>query len=347
GSGGIGSAQRVRSTREHWTGPQDRWRRGGDGCGRPASAGGIVARRYDGSGSDFLSGTISEGDSSSRLASINARRIFSITVISVFIAIRLSRVPAHCSSLLESQFERTARCRAVFRMASEASFRWTASSVNVSRSMIMSNPLARPGSETGAMIREGPGPGRPPAACPGVAQAGASERRDVPFTSRELGALAARGRGAAGAGRGGRGHAVRPVPGGGGERRGARVGAQVPQAEELARRPPLRLLVGDEVDGLVVERIADGDHVRRAVGSRGGEVAHPVRLKELPRLGGPARHRAPPARRTRPAPRPRSRRSGPRSAARSGRPGGAARLRRGPARPPAGPSGDSGAPPAP
>src|SRR5947208_8019152 len=43
--------------------------------------------RYDGSGSDFLSGTISEGDSSSRLASINARRIFSITVISVFIAI--------------------------------------------------------------------------------------------------------------------------------------------------------------------------------------------------------------------------------------------------------------------
>src|SRR5207253_1993722 len=79
GSGGGGSAQRVRSTREHWTGPQDRWRKGGDGCGRPASAGGIVSRRYDGSGSDFLSGTISEGDSSSRLASINARRIFSIT----------------------------------------------------------------------------------------------------------------------------------------------------------------------------------------------------------------------------------------------------------------------------
>ena len=68
---------------------------GGDGCGRPASAGGIVSGVYDGSGSDFLSGTISEGDSSSRFASINARRIFSITVISVFIAIRLSRVPAH------------------------------------------------------------------------------------------------------------------------------------------------------------------------------------------------------------------------------------------------------------
>src|SRR5213080_880721 len=56
---------------------------GGDGCGRPASAGGIVSGVYDGSGSDFLSGTISEGDSSSRFASINARRIFSITVISV------------------------------------------------------------------------------------------------------------------------------------------------------------------------------------------------------------------------------------------------------------------------
>src|SRR2546428_652907 len=123
-----------------------------------------AVRRYDRSGSDCLSGTISEGDSSSRLASINARRIFSITVISVFIAVRLSRVPAHCSSLLESPFERTARCRAVFRMASEASFRWTASSVKVSRSMIMvSGPLTGPVSETGAMIRRvPPGAGTPP-----------------------------------------------------------------------------------------------------------------------------------------------------------------------------------------
>src|SRR2546427_8926182 len=124
-------------------GPRIIRRRGGDGCGRPASAGGIVLRRYDRSGSDSLSGTIREGDSSSRLASSNAWRIFSITVISVFIAVRLSWVPAHCSSLLESPFERTVRCRAVFRMASEASFRWTASSVNVSRSMIMvCSPLA-------------------------------------------------------------------------------------------------------------------------------------------------------------------------------------------------------------
>src|SRR5207237_9460508 len=88
-------------------GPRIIRRRGGDGCGRPAAAGGIVLRRYDRSGSDSLSGTIREGDSSSRLASINARRIFSITVISVFIAVRLSRVPAHCSSFPESPFAGT------------------------------------------------------------------------------------------------------------------------------------------------------------------------------------------------------------------------------------------------
>src|SRR5207253_1420596 len=41
-------------------GPRIIRRRGGDGCGRPASAGGIVLRRYDRSGSDTLSGTISE-----------------------------------------------------------------------------------------------------------------------------------------------------------------------------------------------------------------------------------------------------------------------------------------------
>src|SRR5436853_4499311 len=202
-------------------GPRIVRRRGGDGCGRPASAGGIVFRRYDRSGSDCLSGTISEGDSSSRFASINARRIFSITVISVFIAVRLSRVPAHCSSLLESPFERTARCRAVFRMASEASVRWTASSVKVSRSMIMlSGPLAGPGSETGAMIGPVPRPQTLPAPCRGAAQTGAAVPRDVPFISRELGALAARGPGAAGAARARRGHAVRPVAGGGGERGG-------------------------------------------------------------------------------------------------------------------------------
>ena len=186
-------------------GPRIIRRRGGDGCGRPASAGGIVFRRYDGSGSDCLSGTISEGDSSSRLASINARRIFSITVISVFIAVRLSRVPAHCSSLLESPFERTVRCRAVFRMASYARFRWTASSVNVSRSMIMMcRSLARPGSETGAMIGAMPRPRTRPAPCRGAAHTGAPVPRAVPFTSRKLGALAARGPGAAGGVRRGR-----------------------------------------------------------------------------------------------------------------------------------------------
>src|SRR5438477_734486 len=86
-------------------GPRIIRRRGGDGCGRPVSAGGIVLRRYDRSGSDCLSGTISEVDPSSRLASINARRIFSITVISVFIAVRMSRVLAHFSSLLYSTIE--------------------------------------------------------------------------------------------------------------------------------------------------------------------------------------------------------------------------------------------------
>jgi len=135
------------------------------------------------------------------LASINARRIFSITVISVFIAVRLSRVPAHCSSLLESPFERTVRCRAVFRMASYARFRWTASSVNVSRSMIMMcRSLARPGSETGAMIGAMPRPRTRPAPCRGAAHTGAPVPRAVPFTSRKLGALAARGPGAAGGG---------------------------------------------------------------------------------------------------------------------------------------------------
>src|SRR5207247_7750272 len=124
--GAAGALVWARSARA-LDGPRIIRRRGGDGCGRPASAGGIVFRRYDRSGSDCLSGTISEGDSSSRLASINARRIFSITVISVFIAVRLSRVPAHCSSLLESSFERTVSCLAVCRIASEDRYRRPAS----------------------------------------------------------------------------------------------------------------------------------------------------------------------------------------------------------------------------
>src|SRR5439155_23633364 len=120
------------------------------------------------------------------------------------------------------------------------------------------------------------------------------------------------------------------------------VRPQVAQAQELACRPPLRLLVGDEVERDVVERIADGDHVRRAVGPGGGEVADPVRLKELPRLGGPARHNGPPGPRTRPAPRPRSPRTGLRSGARSEKPGGAARPARAGGPPPPGPAGGSG-----
>jgi hypothetical protein len=62
----------------------------------------------------------------------------SMTVISLFMAMRLSSVPAQFSSGPELPFESTARWRAVVSTASEASFRWTASSVKVSRSMIIS-----------------------------------------------------------------------------------------------------------------------------------------------------------------------------------------------------------------
>src|SRR5206468_749772 len=86
----------------------------------PAPPAGTVSQ--DGSGSDFLSGTESE-DSSSRLASMRARRIRSMTVISVFIDIRLSSVPAQCSSGPASPLESTARWRAVVSTASEASFK--------------------------------------------------------------------------------------------------------------------------------------------------------------------------------------------------------------------------------
>jgi hypothetical protein len=61
-----------------------------------------------------------------------------MTVISLFIAIRLSSVPAQSSSGPLFPLESTARWRAVVSTASDASFRWTASSVKVSRSMIMS-----------------------------------------------------------------------------------------------------------------------------------------------------------------------------------------------------------------
>ena len=60
-----------------------------------------------------------------------------MTVISVFMDIRLSSVPAQCSSGPVLPFDSTARCRAVVSTASDASFRCTASSVKVSRSMIM------------------------------------------------------------------------------------------------------------------------------------------------------------------------------------------------------------------
>src|SRR5438128_10221325 len=88
-------------------GPRIIRRRGGDGCGRPASAGGIVLRRYDRSGSDALSGTISEGDSSSRLASSNAWRMFSITVNSVIRVVRLLWVTDHSLSILDTTIEST------------------------------------------------------------------------------------------------------------------------------------------------------------------------------------------------------------------------------------------------
>src|SRR5207248_1495615 len=107
---------------------------GGDGAAAPSPPAGTVSQ--DGSGSDFLSGTESE-DSSSRLASMRARRIRSMTVISVFIDIRLSSVPAQCSSGPASPLESTARWRAVVSTASDASFKCTASSVKVSRSIII------------------------------------------------------------------------------------------------------------------------------------------------------------------------------------------------------------------
>src|SRR5207249_2886281 len=180
GSGGH-RKRAGRAAPEHWTGPPEFGGKA-EAVRPPRLRRRDRFARYDGSGSDFLSGTISEGDSSSRLASINARRIFSITVISVFIAIRLSRVPAHCSSLLESPFERAATCRAVFRMASEAIFRWTASSVKVSRSMIMvSGPLTGPVSETGAMIRRVPPGAGTPASCRAAAPAAAPVPRDASF----------------------------------------------------------------------------------------------------------------------------------------------------------------------
>src|SRR5438034_8730186 len=71
GLGGIGSAQGAQRPS---TGRAPRKFGGKAEAGRPPR---LRRRdrfaRYDGSGSDFLSGTISEGDSSSRLASLNAR----------------------------------------------------------------------------------------------------------------------------------------------------------------------------------------------------------------------------------------------------------------------------------